>query len=426
MYKKDINIAIFGLGTVGSSLVKLITKEKKRISNSLNLNLNLVSISSRKLPQSLVKYKKIFTKKNKLYEDKNVDVVIELIGGIDVAYEFVSNALINKKHVITANKELIATKGSVLMNLAKKNKCKLFFEASVAGAIPILKSIYSFLKGNDFKRIVGILNGTSNYILTDIFRNKTSFNESLSKAQKLGYAEADPAFDIEGTDVAHKLVILSSMITQTFPKLSSFEISGIKSILNIDLQVSYKFGYSIKLLGIIEKSDDHIFHYVGPQLITDSHIISNTNGVMNGILVDSYPSGQSYFYGHGAGGLHTSSAILSDLLNLQNEDLSNRFSVKLPKKIKSLRDYIPAKIYIRVEVNNSKGILSKVTEKFSLLNLSVEKVDQHLFNDSKKAFLLFILVNSNKTSIKKIKLKFKRSKLFHNLEIFPIVDIKNV
>ena len=126
MNKKDINIAIFGLGTVGSSLVKLITKEKKRISNSLNLNLNLVSISSRKLPQSLFKYKKIFTKKNKLYEDKNVDVVIELIGGIDVAYEFVCNALINKKHVITANKELIATKGSVLMNLAKKNKCKLF------------------------------------------------------------------------------------------------------------------------------------------------------------------------------------------------------------------------------------------------------------------------------------------------------------
>ena len=117
--------------------------------------------------------------------------------------------------------------------------------------------------------------------MTDIFRNKSSFKESLSKAQKLGYAEADPAFDIEGTDVAHKLVILSSMITKTFPKLSSFEISGIKSILNIDLQVSYKFGYCIKLLGIIEKSDDHIFHYVGPQLIANSHIISNTNGVMN-------------------------------------------------------------------------------------------------------------------------------------------------
>ena len=136
--------------------------------------MNLISISSRKLPPSLSKYRKIFTKKNKLYEDTSIDVVVELIGGVDVAYEFVSNALINKKHVITANKELIATKGSVLMNLAKKNKCKLFFEASVAGAIPILKSIYSFLKGNDFKRIIGILNGTSNYILTDIFRNKTS------------------------------------------------------------------------------------------------------------------------------------------------------------------------------------------------------------------------------------------------------------
>ena len=150
------------------------------------------------------------------------------------------------------------------------------------------------------------------------------------------------------------------MITQTFPKLSSFEISGIKSILNIDLQVSYKFGYSIKLLGIIEKSDDHIFHYVGPQLITNSHIISNTNGVMNGVLVDSYPSGQSYFYGHGAGGLHTSSAILSDLLNLQNEDLSNRFSVKLPKKIKSLRDYIPSKIYIRVRLTTLKEFYPKL------------------------------------------------------------------
>ena len=424
--KKDINIAIFGLGTVGSSLVRLITKEKKRISSSLNINLNLISISSRKLPTSLLKYKKIFTKKNKLYEDDNVDVVVELIGGVDVAFEFVHNALINKKHVITANKELIASKGNTLMNLANKNNCKLFFEASVAGAIPILKSIYSFLKGNDFKRIVGILNGTSNYILTDIFRNKISFKESLSKAQKLGYAEADPAFDIEGTDVAHKLIILSSMLTKTFTKLSSFEISGIKSILNIDLQGCHKFGYSIKLLGIIEKAEDYIFHYVGPQLVINSHIISNTNGVMNGILVDSHPTGQSYFYGYGAGGLHTSSAILSDLLDLQNDDLSNRFSVKSPKKNKLLRDYVPAKVYIRVEVNNSKGILSKVTERFSLLNLSVEKVDQYLFNSSKKAFLLFILVNSNKTSLKKIKLKFKSNKLFNNLEIFPIVDITDV
>jgi hypothetical protein len=147
---------------------------------------------------------------------------------------------------------------------------------------------------------------------------------------------------------------------------------------------------------------------------------------MNGILVDSHPTGQSYFYGYGAGGLHTSSAILSDLLDLQNDDLSNRFSVKSPKKNKLLRDYVPAKVYIRVEVNNSKGILSKVTERFSLLNLSVEKVDQYLFNSSKKAFLLFILVNSNKTSLKKIKLKFKSNKLFNNLEIFPIVDITDV
>jgi len=368
------------------------------------------------IKKEILNFKKIFFFKNPLDITKNpkVNIVIELIGLSDgISKKIVENALKNKKHVITANKALISKHGDYLSLLAEKNKVNLEFEASVCGGIPILRTLKDGLATNKINKVIGILNGTSNYILSEMEKSKNSFKKVLNKAQILGFAETNPKFDLDGNDVLAKIRILSALSFNNKISKNKCLMSGIENIEPKDIDMANKLNLRIKLLGITEIINNKLFERVHPCLIKKDKYISNIDGVMNAVILEGVPVGQSVLQGEGAGSGPTSSALLSDLLSILRGNIKYPFGISSNKR-KNIKSYdknlYSNSLYLRFEVKDKPGVLSEITKKLANFKISIERLIQIPDRKNKKASIVIITHKTNERNSTKCLQIFKKNK----------------
>ena len=405
---KKLNIAIIGLGNIGSYLFKFLNENKKILTEKNNCTpvITYVCAKNRK------KNRKIKIKKNQWLSNyldatklKDVDLVVELIGGSEgPAKKLVFNALKNKKHVVTANKALIAKYGDQLAKIAEKNKVNLEFEAAVCGGVPIIRSLKEGLIANKISKIYGILNGTSNYILSSMSKKNKNFNEVLSDAKKLGYAESNPSADLNGDDVSSKLKILSSLCFNSFINHNIY-VEGIKDIDKNDIDNANKLGYKIKLLGYAELLNNKINQRVHPTLIKKGSHIADIDGVLNAVIVSGNPVGQSAIQGEGAGPSATTSALVSDISSILRGNIKFPFSLseKERKRLKSsnIAD-LSFSAYLKFDVLDKPGVLSNITNIFSQNKVSIKRLVQDPNKGKKLSSIIIITHSSKDRSLNKI------------------------
>ena len=417
---RKLNIAIIGLGNIGCYLFKYLQENKKiltRKNNCLPI-IKYVSAKNRK-KKRIIKIKKQQWLNNYLdatkYED--VDLIVELIGGAEgAAKKLVFNALKNKKHVVTANKALIAKYGDQLARIAEKNKVNLEFEASVCGGVPIIRSLKEGLIANKISKIYGIFNGTSNYILSSMDKQKKSFDEVLSNAKKLGYAESNPTADLNGDDVSSKLKILSSLCFSSFLN-NNIYVEGIKNIDRIDIDNANKLGYKIKLLGFAELLDNKIYQRVHPTLIKKESFVASIDGVLNAVIVDGKPVGQSTIQGEGAGPAATTSALVSDISSISRGNIKFPFSLSNKERKKLLFTNIEERFfsaYLRFEVLDKPGVLSNITRIFSKNKVSIKRLVQNPDKNKKSSTIVVITHECKDKFLKKVLKEVSRKKYIKN------------
>ena len=403
-----LNIAIIGLGNIGSYLFNYLSKNKNILSKKNNCIPNVIFVSAKnKKRKRKIKIKKKLWLKNYLdaTKDKNVDLIIELIGGSEgAAKKLVFNALKNKKHVVTANKALIAKYGDKLAEIAEKNKVNLEFEAAVCGGVPIIRSLKEGLIANKINKIFGIFNGTSNYILSSMDKQSKEFDEVLNNAKNLGYAESNPSADLNGDDVAAKLKILTSLCFNSYLN-NNIHVEGIKNIDKIDISNANKLGYKIKLLGYSEQINNKIYQRVHPALIKKSSYVASIDGVLNAVIVDGKPVGKNIIQGEGAGPAATTSALVSDISSILRGNIKFPFSIsnKERKRLKfeniSKRSF---SAYLRFEVLDKSGVLSNITNIFSNNNVSIKRLIQNPNKNKGISSIIIITHNSKDSSLNKI------------------------
>jgi len=381
--KKKVNIAIVGFGNIGSYFYKSIEKNKKAISiktGTLPVVKYISAKNYRKIRKIKIPKAKWIKDPIKLAKKKDVDIIVELIGGSDgIAKRLVSAALSNKKHVVTANKALISKHGDKLAYLAEKNNVNLEYEASVAGGVPIIRSIKEGLIANKISKIYGILNGTTNYILSTMEKSGKSFNEVLAKAKELGFAESNPLSDLNGSDAASKIRILSSIAFNRTISKNKILTEGIQNINLTDILHSRNLGFKIKLLSISEIKNNKLMERVHPCLVLSNSYIAKINGVLNAIVVDGYPVGRSVLQGEGAGPGATSSALISDLCSILKGNIKYPFGVSFFSRKKIAKFNILNHVcssYLRIEVKDLPGVLSSITKTFAKNNISIKNLIQ--------------------------------------------------
>ena len=405
---RKLNIAIVGLGNIGSYLYKYLNDNKKILTKKNNCLPFIKYVSARnKKRKRNIKIKKNQWLKNYLdaTKIKDVDLIVELIGGSEgPAKKLVFAALKNKKHVVTANKALIAKYGDQLAKIAEKNKVNLEFEASVCGGVPIIRSLKESLIANKISKIYGILNGTSNYILSSMDKKNKNFQEILSIAKKLGYAETNPSADLNGDDVSAKLKILSSLCFNSFLD-NNIYVEGIKEIDKTDIDNANKLGYKIKLLGFAEILNNSIYQRVHPTLIKKDSYVASIDGVLNAVIIDGKPVGQSIIQGEGAGPAATTSALISDISSILRGNIKFPFSVsgKERKKLKfnNLEERFFS-AYLRFEVTDKPGVLSNITSIFSKNNVSIKRLVQNPNKNKKNSSIIIVTHKSKNKFLNKI------------------------
>ena len=415
--KKNINIAIVGLGNIGSRLYKEIISKKKDIGLKTNTNINIVAISAKNInkKRNFIVRKNIFFK-NALDITKNskVDIVIELIGSSDgISKKVVESALKNKKHVITANKALISKHGDILTAIAERNRVNLEFEAAVGGGIPVLRTIKDGLATNKINKVVGILNGTSNYILSQMQKTKKSFKNVLKEAQKLGFAEANPKFDLDGSDVLAKIRILSSLSFNNKISKNICLVNGIENIELKDIDMAEKLDLRVKLLGITEIINNKLFERVHPCLIKKDNYIANIDGVMNAVILEGNPVGESVLQGEGAGPGPTSSALMSDLLSILRGNIKFPFGIPSNKRKKIIsydQNQYSNSLYLRFEVKDKPGVLSQITKQLANYKISIERLIQIPDHKKKRASIVIITHKAKELNSSKCLKSFKSNK----------------
>ena len=399
-----MKVGILGLGTVGGGVVNVLQKNSASIERRTGVKIEVILAAVRDVTQKRI----CDTSNIKLTEDPfevvnhpDIDVVLELIGGTELTKELVETAINNGKHVITANKALIANHGNELIKLANKKQVRLLFEASVAGGIPIIKSLEQGLSANNIESLAGIINGTGNFILTDMKEKGRDFDDVLKEAQALGYAEEDPTFDIEGIDAAHKLSILAAIAFGTELQFNQVYTKGISGITTEDIFHAQELGYTIKHLGIAKRTGNGIELRVHPTLVSNKQLIAQVDGVMNAVMVKSNALGTSLYYGAGAGDEATASAVIADLNDIINNQTSNHIlGWKSQQKLTVIdNDEIHSEFFLRLLVSDIKGVLAKVTGIFNDHNVSIEALIQKQVDENKNAH---IAITTDKVSTKAI------------------------
>lgn len=404
---KRVNLGICGLGTVGSGTFNVISRNYMDINARAGREISVVHIGARRdNPACETGEIKVSRDIFAVAEDPNVDILVELIGGTTVAKDLVVKALENGKHVVTANKALIAEFGNELFALANRKAVTLSFEAAVAGGIPIIGALREGLAANKIEWLAGIINGTGNFILTEMRDKGRDFTDVLKEAQELGYAEADPTFDVEGIDAAHKLVILASIAFGMPLKFEGVFTEGISKILPEDVTYAEELGYRIKHLGVARRrSSAGVEMRVHPTMIPESRLIANVDGVMNAVLVKGDAVGPTMYYGPGAGAEPTASAVISDIVNVSRaigEDINN-FVPSLGFFPNNLCDYnvlpveeIESAYYLRMSALDKPGVLSKVSQILSEAGISIEALIQKPPKEGETSVTLILLTNLTK------------------------------
>ena len=427
---RKLNIAIIGLGNIGSYLYKYLNDNRKILTEKNNCLpvIKYVSAKNKKKKRN-IRIKKSQWLNNYLsaVKSKNVDLIVELIGGAEgPAKKLVFNALQNKKHVVTANKALIAKYGDQLSKIAEKNRVNLEFEASVCGGVPIIRSLKEGLIANKISKIYGILNGTSNYILSSMDKQNKSFDSVLSSAKKLGYAEANPSADLNGNDVSSKLKILSSLCFNSFLN-NNIYVEGINDIDKTDIDNANKLGYKIKLLGFAELLNNKIYQRVHPTLIKKESYVASIDGVLNAVIVDGKPVGQSIIQGEGAGPSATTSALISDISSILRGNVKFPFSLSSQERKKIRFEDIEERYfssYLRFEVIDKPGVLSNITNIFSKNKVSIKRLIQNPNKNKKISSIIIITHKSKNKSLKKILITvMKKSYIKRKPKLIRIDDI---
>ena len=418
------NIAIIGLGQIGLYLYNELKLKKKEIEIKTGKKINIVAISAKnktKKRRFKIDKKIFYSNPLKIFNEKKVDVLFECIGQSDgISKKIVERALKNKVNVITPNKALIAKHGDTLARLAEKNNVNLEFEASVAGGIPILRTIKEGLATNKIRKVYGILNGTTNYILTEMENTQETFDKVLQKAQKLGYAEpGNPKLDLNGFDAFAKIRILSALSFNTKISKANCLMEGIENIKLEDIKIANQLGLRVKLLGISEIINGQLFETVHPCLVSKNTYIGNVNGVMNAVITEGKPVGESVLQGEGAGPGPTSSSLLSDLLSILRGNIKYPFGISSSKR-KSIKafnndDYTNS-LYLRFEVKDKQGVLSLITNRLAKYKISVKRIIQTPDKKNKKATIVIITHKTTEINARNCLNIFKKNK---NLFKFP-------
>ena len=427
---RKLNIAIIGLGNIGSYLYKYLNDNKKILTEKNNC-LPIVKYVSAK---NRNKKRKIKIKKNQWLNNyldatkiKDVDLIIELVGGAEgAAKKLVFDALKNKKHVVTDNKALIAKYGDKLAKIAEKNKVNLEFEASVCGGVPIIRSLKEGLIANKISKIYGIFNGTSNYILSSMDKHNKDFKEVLLDAQKLGYAESNSSADLNGDDVSSKLKILSSLCFNSFLN-NKIYVEGINNIDKTDIINANKLGYKIKLLGFAELVSGKFYQRVHPTLIKKDSYVASIDGVLNAVITNGNPVGKSTIQGEGAGAAATTSALVSDISSILRGNIKFPFSLSNKERKKLKFENITDRFfsaYLRFEVIDKPGVLSDITNIFSKNKVSIKRLLQNPDKNKKISSIIIVTHKSkDKFLIKTLREVSKKKFIKHKPKLIRIDEI---
>ncbi len=384
---KQLNVGILGLGTVGGGTYTVLKRNATEITRRTGVEINVVQVADRNLAhaKALATDADVTDDAFAVVNNPAVDVVVELIGGYTLSRELVLKAIANKKHVVTANKALIALHGNEIFAAAKANNVIVAFEAAVAGGIPIIKALREGLGANRIEWVAGIINGTTNFILTEMREKGLNFADVLGEAQRFGYAEADPTFDVEGIDAAHKLTIMSAIAFGMPMKFEQAYTEGITKLEQVDIKYAEELGYRVKLLGITKRTDHGVELRVHPTLIPEKRLVANVNGAMNAVVVKGDAVGPTLYYGAGAGAEPTASAVVADLMDVARLiDATNAQRVPYlafqPEQVQDLAilpiDDVQSAYYLRLRASDKPGVLADVTKILGDRSISIDAMLQ--------------------------------------------------
>lgn len=417
---KEISVGLLGLGTVGSGVIKIIEDHQEVLVHQLGRGVKVEKVLVRNLDKARqieLDHDLLTTNSDEVVSNPNIDVVVEVMGGVEDAREYILKALQNKKHVVTANKDLIALYGPELEQVAHENGCDLFYEASVGGGIPLLRGLTDGLVSDRIHQVMGIVNGTTNYILTKMSQEGQSYEDALRKAQELGFAEADPTADVDGLDAARKMVILARLSFLTNVELEDVEVEGISNLALTDIEYGKKLDLTMKLIGFANLTNgNHIEVTVQPTFLSNTHPLASVNDEYNAVYVNGEAVGETMFYGPGAGSLPTATAVMSDVVAVIKNMLLG-VNGKQYVKLRYDKEITPAdqrvsQFYLRLHVKDELGVFASISELFNQMGISFERILQ---TPGKKGFADIIVV-THKTSLQNFRDALKK------LEELDVVD----
>ena len=407
---KAISVGLLGLGTVGTGVVQIIESHQDKLMHQIGcpIQIKKILVSDINKKRSIdIDSSKLTLQADDIIFNPEIDVVIEVMGGVEQTRRYLLQALKNKKHVITANKDLMALHGPELLKVATENGCDLFYEASVAGGIPILRGLTDGLSSDRITKMMGIVNGTTNFILTKMSKEGRAYEEVLKEAQALGFAEADPTADVGGLDAARKMAILASLGFSMNIGLDDVSVQGITEISEEDLDYSKKLGYTMKLIGVASRTiDDKVEVSVQPSLLPDTHLLASVNNEYNAVYVYGESIGETMFYGPGAGSLPTATAVVSDLVAVvKNIGLSvNGRSAIAPQFQKALKSpsEIFTKFFLRLHVKDEVGVLARITNIFADHGVGFDKILQLPMNQKGSSEIVLVTHTASIEAFEKI------------------------
>lgn len=420
---KPVKVGLLGLGTVGTGVVRIVEGHQEDLQSQVGSPIVIEKV----LVQNKSKSRNISISSDKLTEDPweiirhpEIDVIVEVMGGIALTKEYILEALERGKHVVTANKDLMALHGPEILAKAQEHRCDVLYEASVAGGIPIIRTLVEGFSSDRITKIMGIVNGTTNFILTKMSQEGASYADVLKEAQELGYAESDPTSDVEGLDAARKMTILATIGFRANVALEDVSVQGISSVSKEDILYAKRLGYEVKLLGIAERQDDLISISVQPTMVKQSHPIASVNGVFNAVYVYGEAVGETMFYGAGAGELPTATSIVSDLVAVvKNLKLGvNGMQGSLAYKEKKLKtdEQISSKYFLLLQVADRAGVLARITQVFADFEVSLESVLQQPAPSNPEAEIIIITHDANKAAIQKVLATFESLDVVHKVK----------